>query len=396
MKKYFIYIASAMCSVSVAQNRTINFEHGTFSEIKAKALKENKLIFIDAYTTWCGPCKYMAKNIFTNDTVADYYNKHFVNAKIDMEKGEGIQIAEKYEVKCYPNLLFVDGNGNLVHRVAGSMSVRDFIALAEDAQNPEKCYLHFEKNYGNNRSNADFLKQYIFAKEGTCLEPGSLVDEYFSLLEDEVLFHEENWNMIQSFVNSIDSKTFSFLMSNKDRYVGIYSQKVVDDKIADVFKNSLQTVLNTKPFNESKYADVKAKILGFNSSLAEQVFFEVDLNRAAQNSKWDDYSKLAIANVDKYYMKDASALNNICWTFYENMNDKEVLGKAEIWAKKACELEPSYANLDTYAAVLYKIGRKQLATETANKAIERAKKEKLKPEDYQGTTDLLKKINELK
>ena len=58
------------------------------------------------------PCKQMAKSVFTNDAVADYYNTNLVNAKIDMEKGEGLEIAKLYEVKCYPNLLFIDGNGS--------------------------------------------------------------------------------------------------------------------------------------------------------------------------------------------------------------------------------------------------------------------------------------------
>ena len=97
-----------------------------------------------------------------------------------------------------------------------------------------------------------------------------------------------------------------------------------------------------------------------------------------------------------FYLNDANILNSISWTFYESVNDKEALLKAEAWAKKACELEKTYANLDTYAAVLYKTGKKDLALETANKAIELAKKEKYSPSDYQGATDLIKKIKEKK
>ncbi len=69
-------------------------------------------------------------------------------------------------------------------------------------------------------------------------------------------------------------------------------------------------------------------------------------------------------------------LNSIAWNFYEKVEDKEALQKAEGWASKACELEKNYANLDTYAAVLYKVGKKDLALQMANKAIEIAKKEK--------------------
>ena len=108
LKSIFSLAFLSLSIIAVSQNKDINFEHGTFAEIKAKAKKENKLIFVDAYTTWCGPCKQMAKTVFTNDAVADFYNFSFINAKIDMEKGEGIEIAKQYEVKCYPNLLFME------------------------------------------------------------------------------------------------------------------------------------------------------------------------------------------------------------------------------------------------------------------------------------------------
>ena len=109
MKKS-IFTFGVLClltTTAISQTKTLAFEHGTFQEIKAKALKENKLIFIDAYTVWCGPCKQMAINVFTDDAVANYYNANLINAKIDMEKGEGIEIAKLYEVNCYPNLLFI-------------------------------------------------------------------------------------------------------------------------------------------------------------------------------------------------------------------------------------------------------------------------------------------------
>lgn len=177
---YFFGLLSLLSIANFAQNRSIKFEHSSFKEIKEKALKENKLIFIDAFTTWCGPCKQMSKNIFTNDTVADYYNKNFVNAKIDMEKDEGVELAKQYDVRCYPNLLFVDGNGNLVHRIAGSMSVKEFVALGEETKNPESCFSHYEKNYEKNKSNPSFLRKYIQARENTCLDADNLVRDYFS------------------------------------------------------------------------------------------------------------------------------------------------------------------------------------------------------------------------
>lgn len=121
-----------------AQNNTIKFENGTWEEIKARSAKENKLIFLDAYASWCGICKRMEKNVFSNDTVADYFNSNFINAKIDMESGEGIAIAKQYDVNVYPNLLFIDGQGKIIHRAVGGLRSHELIELAKDAQNPDK------------------------------------------------------------------------------------------------------------------------------------------------------------------------------------------------------------------------------------------------------------------
>ena len=70
-----------------AQNRSIVFREGNWEKILKQAKKEKNLIFVDCYTSWCGPCKMLAKNVFTQDKVADFYNTEFVCVKMDMEKG---------------------------------------------------------------------------------------------------------------------------------------------------------------------------------------------------------------------------------------------------------------------------------------------------------------------
>lgn len=117
-----------------AQNETgIQFFHGSFAEAQAKAKKESKLIFMDAYTSWCAPCRYMAANVFTDQSVGEYYNSHFVNLKVDMEKGEGPELARRYSVMAYPTLLFLDGNGEVKSRTMGGKPAADFIALGQKA-----------------------------------------------------------------------------------------------------------------------------------------------------------------------------------------------------------------------------------------------------------------------
>jgi thiol-disulfide isomerase/thioredoxin len=109
----------------------IQFFHGTFAEAQAKAKRENKLIFMDAYTSWCGPCKWMSANVFTDPSVAEYYNAHFVNVKMDMERGEGPDLGRRFSIMAYPTLLFIDNTGAVKSRAMGAKPAADFIALGQ-------------------------------------------------------------------------------------------------------------------------------------------------------------------------------------------------------------------------------------------------------------------------
>lgn len=111
----------------------ISFFKGSWAEAKAKAANEGKLIFVDAYAVWCGPCKWMDKNVFTDPNVGEYFNTHFINYKFDMEKGEGTSFAREYKVRAYPTLLFITPGGKEVHRVMGSRQAQQLIDVGKTA-----------------------------------------------------------------------------------------------------------------------------------------------------------------------------------------------------------------------------------------------------------------------
>lgn len=107
----------------------INFETLSFEEAIQKAKKEKKLIFLDAYAVWCGPCKMMDRTTFKNEKVGEVFNKNFINIKIDMEKGEGPAIAKRYQVRAYPTMMLINAEGKVEKRILGA--VRDTQLLSE-------------------------------------------------------------------------------------------------------------------------------------------------------------------------------------------------------------------------------------------------------------------------
>ena len=87
-----------MISTALFSQDGIKFGKQSFAQTLEQAKKENKLIFLDAFASWCGPCKLLDKNVFPKKEVGDYFNANFLNLHIDMEKGEGIEIAKKYSI----------------------------------------------------------------------------------------------------------------------------------------------------------------------------------------------------------------------------------------------------------------------------------------------------------
>ncbi len=139
MKKYFgVFLVAFLglllfTNTSASQAKTgIVFSKIRFDAALKKSNKTGKLIFIDAYTDWCGPCKKMAATTFRDKEIGEVFNENFINMKVEMEKEEdGEEIAARYRVRAYPTLLIIDGDGKLIKQVIGFQTKDRLMALAE-------------------------------------------------------------------------------------------------------------------------------------------------------------------------------------------------------------------------------------------------------------------------
>ena len=391
MKILFIpfLIFSAVSFSTVAQNSTgIQFDHEPFATLKQKAKDQNKLVFIDAFTTWCGPCKWMAKNIFPQTEVGNFYNANFINAKIDMEKGEGIEIAKLYKVQAYPTLLFVDGNGQMVHKALGSREKDEFIELGKIAINPEKNLnglgLKFKSQPGNFENAYAYIKEL---KEVDAPEMKEAFDSYFSTQEKAIWNSQANWRMLFEFVRNPENMVFVNLKQNRADFASKFTADSVDMKLTQVFINGLRMAASRE--DQTSWEAYKSEIENLKLKGADEVISQTSIGLAGQDKELE--FKRTADYVKNYGSKNASVLNQYAWKYYEESNNPKHLLTAESWAKTGVALEPENPMIaDTYAALLFKNNKKTEARLVAEKAIALGKKT---GEDMSGTEELLKKIN---
>lgn len=386
MKKLAIFSSLFIGALALAQG--IKFEDSNFTAILAKAKKENKLVFVDAYASWCGPCKLMVKNIFPLQTVGDFYNSHFVNAKIDMEKGEGIGLAKKYNVKAFPTYLFINGDGEEVHRTLGYVEEKDFIQFAKDAEDPNKRLTALKQKFEKGEKDPEFLKNLAGLVIYNDSElAGKVLDRYF---QQKTTLDQEDVQMLLSGTQSTESPLYKIFQAKKADIIKI----LPEDKYAKFDKNiKLNTVLkksynaDTKSWNDSYFLTESQKFLTKDES--EKILKRAKANRALKDKDIPTYEKLTLELYKDFSAAGSEELNSLAWNFFENVNTKASLEKAVAWAQESVKKDENYANTDTLANLYNKIGDKKNAKMWAEKAVELAKS---KGEDSTDTEKLLKSL----
>lgn len=115
------------------ESKHIVFIEDQWDEALKQASAQNKYIFVDAYASWCGPCKMLKLTTFKNSKAALFYNKNFVNVAIDMEKGQGPQLAAKWGLQAYPTLIIFNASGKPVLGSVGYIKADDLIKFGQEA-----------------------------------------------------------------------------------------------------------------------------------------------------------------------------------------------------------------------------------------------------------------------
>lgn len=273
MKVLFTAIGLFLVAQLTVFAKGIEFFHGTFAEAKEAAGQQGKLIFIDAYTTWCGPCKRMSAQVFTQEEVGEFYNQTFVNLKLDMEKGEGRDFQQKYRVNAFPTLLFLDPEGNVVHKLVGGMDATNFLKLGKFAASKSSVSSSLDKEYEEGRRDPAFMAEYVEAISKGNRPVLKIVNDY--LLTQKDLKTPENLKIIFFGMTEVDSRVFNLLVENRKDIVKMFGEETVEDQIV---KAANATVNKAIEFNSGdlleeandkvkRYAGEKYKQFQYDSRL---------------------------------------------------------------------------------------------------------------------------------
>lgn len=384
MKKYLLLCLLPLTTTLSAQDG-IQFSDASWQKALQKAEKENKLVFLDAYTTWCGPCKMMTKDVFPDKELGNYFNDRFINMQVDMESTEGSPLAAQFDIQAYPSLLFIDGKGAVVHRVVGYHSPEQLLEAGKTANDPDANLVGLSKRFAAGERDSDFLLKLALAHSNAMdNQHMAPLEAYFETQQDWSTV--ENMELMFSLADDMDSPLFDYMAKHREAFEMLFGKGAVVNKLQqmvsqELFEGGMDEMPSLEKVDElyqKAYPDVADKL---------SARFRIDYFRMAGDQ--EKYLDATAHYMNSYSSEDAMELNNAAWNFFEMTNDKDRLKMALAWAQKSVDMEPGYYNHDTLASLYYKLGDKKKALKTAKQAIEIAK---LAGEDYSATETLLDAI----
>lgn len=382
---------SIFCAITISAQEAIQFQELPFKDIIAKAKKEKKLVFIDAYASWCGPCKMMEKNVFTQKAVSDYYNTNFINARFDMEKGEGRDIASKFGVRSYPTYLFLNGEGELVSRNTGYMEESLFVAMAQDINSPGNKKGSLKDRFAGGEKDPEFLinimklnanSDYEFAKKAS--------ERYFQNKKKTEELTKDEIGFLLYFVKSSEDTNYPVFASRKAEIIKFLPEETYNEfdaqlKLGKIVEQSIDD--KNKKINDDYFMKAAEPLVGKEAAVKK--LNQTKLSYYEQNSNFPEYEKAAL---DYYKNSDAFDPNELlraAWIFADHVKTPSSLKKATEWAEKSVMRSETSENTYILAKLYHLTGNKEMAKNYAemskNMAVQGNK-------DSQLADELLKQI----
>lgn len=221
-----------------AQGIAFEPEGTTLEQASAKAKAENKLIFLDAFTTWCGPCKMMARTVFTQQQVGDAMNPKFVSVKIDMESAYGAPLAKKLQVTAYPTFIIFNADAQEIGRFLGGSSAEEFLKKVEEKSQDNSSAL-MEQRWQQGDRDLQFLKDYLKTLSATYKtnEANDVAEAILDGQEETFAADSTLRDIFFRCINNPFAKSFVYTAKNPELLKALAGNRLTEAKIQSVLGN---------------------------------------------------------------------------------------------------------------------------------------------------------------
>ena len=318
-----------------APGKGVNFNEGkTFAEVLALAKKEGKPVFVDCYTSWCGPCKMMANKEFPKKEAGDYFNKKFVNWKVDMEKGEGVGLAKRYDVNAFPTFLILDADGNLTGRCVGAAGITDFIKKVEDAMKEEKGLAWYQKEYNKGNRDQKFLTDYLKVLDDNYMR-GEMKNVATALLEGksvaEIAASKDLYAAFEKGSYGIDDDLFLAMYKERATVAANQGEKAVQ-ALDRTWKNGGLRCMSFdgktyKGFDKNKFKAFKQKMKEYGVPDAEKIAEDVLCDNASYAKDYATMMKYLKKSVQQGDVEDMQLQYKLEQVVEDKPQDKKLMGE---------------------------------------------------------------------
>jgi thioredoxin-related protein len=175
---WILFLLSGMVQAQVGFTEVSGREG--MDALKLRALEGGRMLFVDVYATWCGPCKMMDREVYTDPVVAEYMNSHFVNARMDGETDYGRQYATEQQLEGYPTMYIFDPDGNRINKLVGYIPAVEFLGTLQGLVSQHEQLMRYGDAYRSGILNPEDYAPYVrvLRETGQAEEAGNLVAEY--------------------------------------------------------------------------------------------------------------------------------------------------------------------------------------------------------------------------
>lgn len=380
--QFLILPVLLISSALTAQETGVHFEHDlSWAQVQAKAKAENKYIFMDCFTTWCGPCRYMRTVIFPQAEMGNFFNDKFVNIEVQLDTtsrdneqvrswyADAHAIMTGYSINAFPTYLIFAPDGSALHRIVGGGTVTSFIREVQEAFDTTKQYYTKLKQFENGRRDSAFLRQFaIQAKDAYDPSLGKkLVKAY--LAGQPTLLTPAALDLISLYTSRSTGEYFTFLAEHITEINGVLGAGKAEKKLRSIFMTEGRVIR----FSEKRVSDwqnYQKKIATTLPAQADEITMRIDIDFYLAKRDWPKFEK-AITTYMKQYSKQMNNedMNSIAWSVFENCADASCVSQI-LGLSSQLKNTNEAAFLDTYANLLYKSGKKNEAIALQQKAVD--------------------------